>query len=87
MVGGGQVAESGSVVFYDAQANYGFIEPDTGGADLAFSLRPGEAPVEAGDAVLFERMTVPYVTQTGPEAYRVRRVGFVASLEPEVVEA
>jgi cold shock CspA family protein len=80
------VAETGVVVFYDAEANFGFIEPDAGGADLSFSLRPGEAPVQVGDAVVFERMAVPYVTQTGPTAYRVRRAGFVLPVEPEQLE-
>jgi len=40
-----------------------------------------------GDAVVFERLAVPYVTQTGPTAYRVRRLGFVAPVEREPVEA
>lgn len=82
------MAETGVVVFYDAQANYGFIEPDAGGADLSFDLRPGEGLVEVGDVVVFERMVVPYVTQTGPTAFRVRRAGFVSPVEElEQVEA
>jgi cold shock CspA family protein len=75
------MTETGVVVFYDANANYGFIEPDNGGADLIFSLRPGEGAVTVGDVVVFERMAVPYVTQTGATAHRVRRMGFVAPME------
>jgi len=81
------MAETGVVVFYDPNANFGFIEPDVGGADLSFHLRPGEGAVTVGDAVVFERLAVPYVTQTGPTAYRVRRLGFVAPVEREPVEA
>ena len=77
------MAETGVVVFFDAEHNYGFIEPDDDSGDLTFSLAPGEGPVQVGDNVIFERMPTPYITPIGPTAYRVRRAGF-APAEPQV---
>lgn len=76
------MAETGVVVFFDAEHNYGFIEPDDDSGDLTFSLAPGEGPVQVGDNVIFERMPTPYITPIGPTAYRVRRAGF-APVEPQ----
>ncbi len=83
--------ETGVVSFYDPAANFGFIEPDSGRADLSFTLQPGDILVEAGDVVTFERLATPYITDIGPTATRVRRAGFapeeqeVAIREPETV--
>ncbi len=82
------MVETGTVIFYDEKRNYGFIEPDSGGSDLFFTLIPGEGPVEVGDNVTFERKPTPSVTPTGPTAWRVRRTGFaVAEAEAETAIA
>lgn len=64
----------GTVVFYDERANYGFIEPDDGSADVVFTLRPGEGPVAIGDVVRYDLAPAPTVTPKGPEALSVRKV-------------
>lgn len=61
----------GRVVFYDPEANYGFIDPDGEGGDIVFSIRPGEEPVQLGDYVHFELAPKPAVTQMGTQALRV----------------
>ena len=71
------MVETGTVIFYDAKRNYGFIEPDIGGGDLIFTLIPGEVPVQTGDNVTFERKPTPTVTPVGPTAWRVRLAGFI----------
>lgn len=71
------MVETGTVIFYDAKRNYGFIEPDIGGGDLIFTLIPGEVPVQAGDNVTFERRPTPTVTPVGETAWRVRLAGFI----------
>ena len=67
---------TGRVVFYDPEANYGFIEPDDGSADVVFAIRGGVEPVEVGDLVRYELIPAPQVTQMGNEALRVWRLGF-----------
>ncbi len=61
----------GRVVFYDPEANYGFIDPDGEGADVVFSIRPGEEPVQVGDYVHYELVPQPLVTPMGTQALRV----------------
>lgn len=80
------MVETGTVIFYDDERNYGFIEPDRGGADLIFTLIPGEVPVQVGDNVTFERKPTPTVTPVGPTAWRVRLAGFV-NVETEAATA
>jgi cold shock CspA family protein len=75
---------TGRIVFYDPAANFGFIEPDDGSPDVVFSIRPGDAVLEVGEGVAYELVPQPSVTQIGPQALRVWRVGF-ASPAPELV--
>ncbi|HUG15359.1 MAG TPA: cold shock domain-containing protein [Thermomicrobiales bacterium] len=77
---------TGRVAFYDPQANFGFIEPDDGSADVVFSIRPGGEPLEAGDSVAYDLAPDSTVTPMGPQALSVRKVGFaVARAEPATV--
>jgi cold shock CspA family protein len=66
---------TGTVSFYDPDRNYGFIEPDDDGADVSFSLRPGDPTVQAGDRVTFDISPRPLVTDFGRQAIRVTRMG------------
>jgi cold shock CspA family protein len=68
--------QTGRVVFYDPEANYGFIEPDDGSTDVVFAIRGGVEPVEVGDLVAYELVPRPEVTFMGPEVLRLRRIGF-----------
>jgi cold shock CspA family protein len=68
----------GRVAYYNEHANYGFIEPDDDSGDVVFSLPPGSDPIAVGDAVIYDLVPRPSVTTKGPEALRVRRVGFAA---------
>jgi hypothetical protein len=73
----------GRVVFYDPKANYGFIDPNDGGADVIFSIRPYDDKVAVDDFVYFELAPAPQVTTMGRQALRVwRAVG--TRPEPEV---
>jgi cold shock CspA family protein len=74
--------QTGRVVFYDPEANYGFIEPDDGSTDVVFAVRGGVEPVEVGDLVAYELIRRPEVTFMGPEALRLRRLGFAP--EPQM---
>jgi cold shock CspA family protein len=67
---------TGRIVFYDPKANFGFIEPDDGSADVVFSIRPGDEPLEVGEGVAYQLIPQPAVTQIGAQALRVWRVGF-----------
>ena len=67
---------TGTVVFYDPRADYGFIEADDGRSDVIFSMRPGEPSVAVGDVVGFELIRPPQVTPRGREALRIWKVGF-----------
>lgn len=76
---------TGRVAFYDPRANFGFIEPDDGSADVVFSIRPGGEPLEVGDSVTYDLVPQSSVTPMGPQALWVRRVGFsVAPAEQEL---
>ena len=68
----------GIVAYFDEKANYGFIEPDDDSGDVVFSVPPGGEPLNVGDAVIYDLVPPPSVTTKGPEALRVRRVGFAA---------
>jgi cold shock CspA family protein len=74
----------GVVAFFDEKANYGFIEPDDDSGDVVFSVPPGGEPLQVGDMVVYDLVRQPSVTTKGPEALRVRRVGFAAA---QAVEA
>lgn len=76
---------TGRVAFYDARANYGFIEPDDGSADVVFSLRPGAEPLKVGDSVVYDLIAPPSVTPMGPQARYLRRVGFARERETALV--
>ncbi len=67
---------TGTVSFYDPQRNFGFIEPDDGGADVIFYLRDGDETVDIGDSVSFELDRRMSVTEVGRQAIRVTRTGF-----------
>jgi cold shock CspA family protein len=67
---------TGTVSFYDPQRNFGFIEPDDGGADVIFYLRAGDQPVDIGDTVSFDLLQPMSVTEIGRQAIRVTRTGF-----------
>ena len=67
---------TGMVSFYDPQRNFGFIEPDDGGADVIFYLRDGDQPVDIGDTVSYELTPRMSVTEMGRQAIRVTRLGF-----------
>lgn len=67
---------TGTVSFYDPRRNFGFIEPDDGGADVIFYLRDGDQPVDIGDTVAFELSPRASVTEVGRQAIRVTRTGF-----------
>lgn len=67
---------SGRIVYFDPVADFGFIEPDDGSADVVFSIRPGEEPLDVGEGVGYQLIPQPSVTQIGPQALRVWRVGF-----------
>jgi cold shock CspA family protein len=78
--GNGAVEQrTGRVAFYNPQANFGFIEPDDGSADVVFSIRPGAEPLEVGDSVAYDLAPDSSVTPMGPQALRLRRVGFAVS--------
>jgi cold shock CspA family protein len=70
---------TGTVSFYDPQRNFGFIEPDDGGADVIFYLRDGDQPVDIGDTVSFDLLQPMSVTEIGRQAIRVTRTGFASS--------
>lgn len=70
----------GVVVFYDAKANYGYIEPEDGSADVVFKIPPGERPLAVGDHVVYDLIPRLQVTPRGPEALRVWKVGFAPPL-------
>jgi cold shock CspA family protein len=70
---------TGTVSFYDPQRNFGFIEPNDGGADVIFYLRDGDQPVDIGDTVSFDLLQPMSVTEIGRQAIRVTRTGFPAS--------
>ena len=76
---------TGTVSFYDPQRNFGFIEPDDGGADVIFYLRDGDQPVDIGDTVSFDLLQPMSVTEIGRQAIRVTRTGFPASHQPSAV--
>jgi cold shock CspA family protein len=77
---------TGTVSFYDPQRNFGFIEPDDGGADVIFYLRDGDQQVDIGDTVSFDVLQPMSVTEIGRQAIRVTRLGFpAASTTPAVV--
>ena len=67
---------TGTVSFYDPQRNFGFIEPDDGGADVIFYLRDGDQQVDIGDTVSFDVLQPMSVTEIGRQAIRVTRTGF-----------
>ena len=67
---------TGRVAFFDPQANFGFIEPDDGSADVVFSVRPGGEPLDVGDSVAYVLVPPSSVTPMGPQALWVRRAGF-----------
>lgn len=69
---------TGTVSFYDPNANYGFIDPDDGRADVIFFLRPGDPQVTAGDPVGFDLIPRPLVTPRGREALHVWKLGFAS---------
>jgi CspA family cold shock protein len=69
---------TGTVSFYDPQRNFGFIEPDDGGADVIFYLRAGDEQVDIGDRVIFDLSPRASVTEMGRQAIRVTRTGFPA---------
>lgn len=64
---------SGKVTYYDPKANIGFIRPDDGSADVIFSIRPYDEPVEAGDYVYYDLQPALQVTEIGKQALHVRR--------------
>jgi cold shock CspA family protein len=64
------------VSFYDPQRNFGFIEPDDGGADVIFYLRDGDQQVDVGDTVSYDVLQPFSVTDIGRQAIRVTRTGF-----------
>lgn len=70
---------TGTVSFYDPQRNFGFIEPDDGGADVIFYLRDGDQSVDIGDTVSFDLLQPISVTEIGRQAIRVTRMGFAIS--------
>lgn len=72
---------TGTVSFYDPQRNFGFIEPDDGGADVIFYLRDGDEPVDIGDTVSFDVLQRMSVTEVGRQAIRVKRTGFPVSAQ------
>lgn len=65
----------GVVTYFDARANFGFIDPDDASGDVVFSVRPGEEPLQVGDHVAYDITPLPSVTQGGKQALRVRRTG------------
>jgi cold shock CspA family protein len=71
---------TGTVSFYDPQRNFGFIEPDDGGADVIFYLRDSDQPVDIGDTVAFDLLQRMSVTEVGRQAIRVTRMGFPVSV-------
>ncbi|RIK35062.1 MAG: hypothetical protein DCC58_20925 [Chloroflexi bacterium] len=68
---------TGTIAFYDPNANYGFIEADDGGPDVIFQRRPDDPPLEVGDPVGFTLIPRPAVTPRGREALLVWKLSFV----------
>lgn len=66
--------KSGKVTYYDPKTNIGFIRPDDGSADVSFSVRPYDDPVEAGDYVYYDLQPELQVTTIGKQAIHVRKV-------------
>ncbi|MCC6935968.1 MAG: cold shock domain-containing protein [Thermomicrobiales bacterium] len=63
----------GQVTYYDEKANFGFIRPDDGSADVSFAIRPYDDPVAVGDYVRYELQPTLQVTGGGKHAIHVRR--------------
>ena len=71
------MADMGTVKFFNSEKGYGFIKPDTGGADIFVHISAVQA---SGLAELTENLKVSYETEPdrrgkGPKAVNLTVVG------------
>ena len=72
-----RMADMGTVKFFNSEKGYGFIKPDTGGADIFVHISAVQA---SGLAELTENQKVSYETEPdrrgkGPKAVNLTVVG------------